>query len=228
MVLLMSFSSDSRRLSAHMTSQKLHNGKVIKVEGDVYYNYNEGRMVVHYVYPTEYFFVTNPLGEVIFYYPESNQVMLEQNDMLSSENDVLYFFLSNQTESLGLKEGGFELSDTRVEDAQVITTWIPEKESDREKIARVEMVHINYLPIYTGYYNGDEEIAKKIYYDEYLTLTEAMVPRRITEIEFLANGDSIISKKQYSDIKTGFEARSQYFDFTVPEDAERISINRRK
>lgn len=225
-LLLTSFVSDSRKISAHMTSQKLFDGKVIRIKGDVYYHYDEGKMIVHYTYPQEYIFMTNALGEVTFYYPESNQVMLQQNSMFSSENDALYFFLANKTESLGLREGGFELADTRVEDNNVITTWKPIRKADLNKISKVVLVHENHLPIYAAYFNSNNQVAKKIYYSDYLALSMAMLPKRITEIEYMANGDSIISKKEYGNIKTGFEAQSQYFDFKVPSDAKRISFNK--
>ena len=123
-----------------------------------------------------------------------------------------------------MKEAGFDLADTKVEDRNVITTWNPPPPANKQ-VSRVEMVHRDFLPIYTAYFNLDEKIMKKIYYSKYFHTSQAMFPQSITEIEYIPNGDSIISRKKYTDIKTGFSAQSQYFDFSVPNDAKLITFD---
>lgn len=223
-IIFFGFVSDSRRIMAHMESEKLISGKKIVIRGDVFYSQNDGKMVVHYTYPQDYFFVSNAMGEVKLYLPEANQVMIQRNPVLSSQNDVLYYFLSNKIADLGLKDAGFELSDTKVENNDVITTWNPPPPANKG-VSKVEMVHQNFMPIYTAYFDLDEKITKKIYYSKYFQTSEAMIPRLITEIEYIPTGDSIISRKQYTDIKTGFSAQSQYFDFSVPGDAKLITFD---
>jgi hypothetical protein len=222
--LFFGFSADSRRIMAHMESEKLIAGKKVIIRGDVFYSQSDGRMVVHYTYPQDYFFVSNTKGEVQLYLPEANQVMIQRNPVLSSQNDVLYYFLSNKISDLGLKDAGFELTETKVEDRNVITTWTPPAPASKT-ISKVEMVHQDFVPIYTAYFDLKEKITKKIYYAKYLQTSESMLPQLITEIEYIPTGDSIISRKKYSDIKTGFSAQSQYFDFSVPGDAKLITFD---
>lgn len=222
--LFFGFVADSRRIMAHMESEKLISGKKIVIRGDVFYNQAEGKMIVHYTYPQDYFYVSNTLGEVKMYLPESNQVMIQRNPILSSQNDVLYYFLSNKISDLGLKDAGFKLADTKVEDRNVITTWTPPAPANK-KVSKVEIVHQNFVPIYSAYFDLDEKISKKIYYSKYFQTNEAMIPQLITEIEYIPTGDSIISRKKYSEIKTGFSAQSHYFDFSVPGDAKLVTFN---
>ncbi len=223
-ILSLSFITDGRRIMTHMESEKLISGKKISIQGDIFYNYSEGKMIVHYTYPQEYFFVSNTKGEVKIYLPDNNQVMIQRNPVYSSQNDALYYFLSNKTNDLGLKEAGFELSDTKAEERNIITTWNPPDLANKT-ISKVEMVHQDFLPIYTAYFNLDGKITKKTYYSKYLNTTNAMIPQMITEIDFIPNGDSIISRKKYTDIKTGYSAQSQYFDFNIPNDAKLITFD---
>ena len=73
------FVADNKRIMAHMESEKLISGKKIVIRGDVFYSQSDGRMVVHYTYPQDYFFVSNTKGEVQLYLPEANQVMIQRN-----------------------------------------------------------------------------------------------------------------------------------------------------
>jgi len=205
-----------------MESKKLHNGKVFIIKADVFYNI-DGNMTLHYTYPQEYIFITNPKGEIKVYYPSTNKVLIQQNEIFSSENDVLYSFFSQKTTDMGLKEYGFVIQNSRYQQDMMITTWLPPI-SAMDKISKIEMAHENYLPIYTAIYNTKSKFSKKIYYGDYMNVSQYSFPLKITEIEYLANGDSIISRKQYSDIKTGIRAKSAYFNYTIPSNATLIKL----
>lgn len=209
------------RTSVHLESQRLYKGKVVTINADIYFRSEEGIMVIHYAKPKDYIFMTNSKGEAKIYYPDKNEVVLEQNQLFSSENDVLYSFFKYQSSDLGLREAGFTLSNSQVDKSQTITTWIPPSLNVGE-VSKIVLVHENYMPIYVAYYNLKGKPFKKAYYSNYYTSTNTPFPTRIVEIDYLPTGDSIISRKIYSDIRINKDANSTYFGFTVPANAKVI------
>jgi hypothetical protein len=208
-----------------MESQKAIKGKIIRVKADIYYAYNEGKMVTHYIYPEEYFLVSNILGEVQVYKPSTNEVTIQQNDIFSIQNDILYYFVFNKLADMGLKDLNFTLDKTRIENGLMISDWIPPVFL-MDRISRIEMVHERYLPIYSAYYNAKKEIIKKIYYYDYLEKSNFVLPQRVAEIEYLENGDSIVSRKIYSETRFDKEATSEYFDFKIPANARLMNVKK--
>jgi len=213
------------RVSASMESRKLFDGKVVIVKAQIYYTFDEGKMIMNYTYPNKHVFISNALGEAKVYYPERNEVSVLQNTMFSTENDVLYYFMSGQIDDLGLRSLGFQLAETDFDDNLMVTTWMPPG-TIAGRLSKIEMVHENYIPIYSAYYTGDNKVQKKIYYSDFLRHDNVVIPQKVTEIEFLAKGDSIISRKEYSDFKFGASAMGDYFNFKVPEDAKIIDLKK--
>ena len=226
-LILISFTSDNHRLSVRMESKRLFNGKVVIVKADLFFKYTEGTLLMHYFYPTDYLFITNSKGEVKMYFPDKNEVMIQQNQIFASDNDALYFFLSNQVNDLGLKEMGYSVASTRFEEGITITSWLPPS-WQIGRISKVELAHENYLPIYTAYYNEKSKAIRKVYFTNYYISSAAALPQRITEIEYLPNGDSIISRKIYSDIKFDLNASNEYFDFKIPANAKPITLQKKQ
>ncbi len=216
-ILVFAFKSDSGNVSLHMELKKLINKKVLILKADVYYNI-DGNMTLHYTYPQDHIFITNAKGEAKVYYPSTNQVMLQQNEAFSSENDVLYSFFTQNTSDMGMKQYGFVIKDTRYENELMITSWLPPTNL-MNQIHNVEMAYENYLPIYTAIYNSKSKISKKVYYSSYTYVGQYSLPLKITEIEYLANGDSVITRKEYTNVKMGTEAENTYFNFKIPSNA---------
>jgi hypothetical protein len=224
LIISVSFITVGDRTSVHLESQRLYKGTVVTINADIYFRSDQGIMVIHYAKPKNYIFMTNLKGEAKIYYPDKNEVILQQSQLFSSENDVLYSFFKYQSADLGLKEAGFNLSNSEVDKSQIITTWIPSSLSVGQ-VSKIVLVHENYMPIYVAYYNLKGKPFKKAYYSNYFTSTNTPFPTRIVEIDYLPSGDSIISRKVYSNVKVNQEANSSYFDFTVPSNAKVIKNN---
>lgn len=110
------------KVSIKMEAKMLNKGKVFIVNADIFYQFDQGRMLTHYIKPMDYLFITNNKGEAKVYFPESNEVMVRQSAEFDTEKSILYFFLSNKLRDLGLADMGFKTSSTRSEDGLVLTT----------------------------------------------------------------------------------------------------------
>jgi hypothetical protein len=221
---LVAFTADQSRISVHLESKRLHNGQVVTTVADIYFRNSDGVLVIHYIKPNDYVFMTNANGEAKVYYPNKNEVIVSQNEMFSSENDILYTFLSNRHSDMGLKEGGFILtSSTRDKNNYIVTTWVPQA-PQKSPISKIELVHEEYFPIFMSYYNTNGKVFKKTYFSAYYTKGANPIPTQIIDIDFLPKNDSIVSRKKYSDIRINGEANSTYFNYTIPANAKLIKL----
>lgn len=219
-------SQTPKRVQMHMESQQLHKGKVVTIKADVYFKYIEGVMIVHYTHPYNYVLVTNLKGEIKAYYPDKNEVYTDQNAFFSSQNDVLYAFLSNNSSDLGMRELGFLMKESKNEKGLMINTWIPKAQS-AGKITKIEMALENYQPIFTSYVDAKGKTQKKMYYSNYYKGNGISFPQRIVSIDYLPKNDSIVNRKVYTSVLFDRQAVGSYFDFVVPANAKSIKVARK-
>ena len=216
---LLSFQSDIRRISLLMETKILSQGKYVSSAAEIFYKFREGEMIVRYQKPFEYIVISNAKGEAKVYNPKTNEVSVQQGFMYETEKSLFYYFFSNRTTDLGLKDLGFMLDNTRFEDGMIITTWKPGL-SIGEQVSKVELVHEKYLPIYLGYYDKKGQLTKKIFYYDYFSSGSIRLPTKVTEFSYLPDGDSVISRTVYGNFKFNENAQSSYFDFKIPANAK--------
>jgi len=215
------FSQNLDNVSVHLKMQALQKGEKLTIDADYYYNPDKGILVTHHLFPTEFVKITNRKGEMKLYFPQKNELSISQDSHFSSTNELLYYFVNNLIDDLGLQKEGFTLSDSRYEDDYLISTWsAPET---LPLISKVEIVFENMMPIYSAYYTDDESIIKKIYYSDYYIGTEFMLPQKITEINFNSQNDSTIRRMIYSDIKINNEDDDYFLNYKIPEDAKVVN-----
>lgn len=210
------FSPD--RIVLRLESSQLQDGKVATVEARLFYEAYEGKLITKFEKPAGQVMITNRHGELTIYDEEENSVYRTQSVEYSSENNLVYYFLSGRIQDLGLREMGFTNSRTDFEDGLMITRWIPPS-SLTHLFSHIELVHDDYMPVYVGYFDAGGTLVKKVYYDEYEIFSDLILPRSITEFNYLASGDSIVSRVRLSEIMINREAESPWFDFKVPDDA---------
>jgi hypothetical protein len=207
------------RISLKMESKMLIKGKSMAVYADIFYQFDQGKMLTHYLKPMEYMFFTNNKGEGKIYYPATNEIMVKQSAEFNSEKSLLFFFLSNKLSDLGLEEMGFKIMDTRFDDGVVISSWNPPGEL-LKFFSKVELVHESYKPIYVAYYDPKGRVRQKIYYYEYTSFPDFSLPLKVVQTDFMPDGDSTITKMTYSEIKIGDKANSTFFNFKIPVNAK--------
>ena len=207
-----------QKISVHKKSQILKAGKKQTAHADIYYAPESGTFVSHYFEPKEFVKITNRKGEMKIYFPEQNKVSIKQDYYFSSENELLYYFVNNFTEDLGLKKEGFEMTDTHYDEQYLVTTWT--SPASMKLVEKVEIVFENMVPIYSAYYSTKNEIIRKIYYSDYYRGFSFMLPKKITEITYTSENDSTIKRTIFSNIRQNDEVDPYYLNFEIPEDAK--------
>lgn len=215
------FLQPANNISFHLESRTLSNQKVIVIKADIYFKYDEGKMITHFTYPTELISITNSKGEASFYDPKTNTVVFKRGNFFTTSNDNIYLFLRERYNDLGLKEMGYKLVSQKKDKGYIVTEWLPEHASTKDNAEKVVLAHQDDLPAYMALYaNGRCE--RKIYYSGYSMYGSYFLPARIVEITY-TKSDSVILKKDYTNYKIGINAISPYFDFTIPTNAKTIT-----
>ena len=208
---------DRNRISLSQETQVLSKGKKSIFRADIYYDREKETMVVHHTYPSEFVKISNRLGETSIWFPATNTVSLRQSESLSTSNDLIYYFVNNLMNDLGLSKEGFSLVSSTVEEGKTITLW--KSPPGLKAVSTIKMVFSSMQPLYSEYVDRKGFVVKKIFYSRYSDMGFFSLPLRITEISFDNKQDSTIRLSVFSNIKTQNNTEGGYFNFKIPENA---------
>ena len=209
--------SDQRRISADVEDQQAAGGKVATVTKRIFCSL-DGRIVVHFLKPEDYILLSNVKGETRLFIPRTNEVVVDNTAVLTSQDELVSVFMGGRAEDLGLGMYGYRLQSTTREDGLVKKTYVTDKEGD---IPKVEIVYENFLPIYCGYVDVNGKTISKTYYSKYVPAGRIMLPTRTTSITYTSQKDSSVMRTIYSDIRVDDD--DPYYDFQVPSNAKVVT-----
>lgn len=212
--------SAQRKVGADVEVKQVAKGKVTTITKSVYCA-NNGRLVVHFHKPEDYYVVTNIKGETRLFMPKTNEVYSDNSDALSSKDELIQLFMSGRVDDLGLGLYGYKLQSTTNEDGHVKKTFVTTNKGDAPK---VEIVYENYLPIYMAYLDGSNKVKSKTYFSQYKTTGRFVLPTRNTTISYTAK-DSTVTRIIYSNIKVDQE--DPEFNFEIPADAKPVTLQKK-
>lgn len=216
MLLLACSAHAQKKVSADVEVKQVAQGKVTTVTKSVYCA-NNGRLVVHFHKPEDYYVLTNTKGETRMYMPRTNEVLSDNSDALSSKDELLSIFMSGRADDLGLALYGYSLQSTVNEDGKIKKTF----KSNDSNNPTVEIVFENFLPIYMAYLNGSGKISSKTYFTKYTRTGRFTFPTRNTTISYTGR-DSTVTRTVYSNILIDQDAPE--FNFEIPAGAKAVSI----
>ena len=209
--------SAQEKVSADVEVKTVTQGKRSTVTKSVYCTSN-GRLVTLYKTPLKYYYIANAKGETQLYNPSSGEVLNQYDPDLSSNTDLVMFFMSGRIDDLGLGYMGYKATSTSKEDGYVkknFTSRDPGRPS-------VEIVYENYLPIYCAYTAADGKLMSKKFLGDYKRYGRFTLPCRITDISYGSGRDSTVVRTIYSSVKV--DEDDPAFNFTVPADAKPMKL----
>jgi hypothetical protein len=209
---------EKERVSVSQETQVLSKGSKSIFRSDIYYDKEKDVVVVHHTYPADFVKISNRFGEMKIYFPSTNSVTIKQSDSFSTTNDLLYYFVNNLVNDLGLSKEGFILASTSRENDITFTEW--QAPSSIKVVSRIKMAFKDFVPVYAEYIGTKGKIVKKIYYGRYSDFQTFRLPMRITEVTFESKKDSTIRLSVFTNVKTNDFPAKNYFDFKVPDDAK--------
>lgn len=209
-------------ISMNQRTEILENKKKLTNNVDLYYDKNKQTITKYYHSSPEFIMNINALGEIKTYYPKSNEVGFKHVPELSTKRNLIYYFINNFTNHLGLADEGFQLSSNTYENQYNVTVW--RAPSYLKNIESVKMVFDNGLPVFAEYQANKKKIIKKIYYTNYKNFTQFRFPQKIIEISYLPTGDSVVNRTVFSEISISPTTDNPFFNFKIPSDAKPIEV----
>ena len=210
--------SAQRKVTADVEVKQVAAGNVVTITKRVHCS-NDGRVVIHFLKPEEYYVVTNSKGEMKMFMPRTNEVLMENSSGLSSQDELISLFMSGRVDDLGLAAYGYKLQSTAREDGYIKKTFTA---SGKAEYRSVEIVFENFLPIYCGYQDESGKTVRKTYLSKYTPAGRMMLPTRMTEISYVSAKDSTVARTIYSNIKV--DQDDPMFSFEIPSNAKVITL----
>ena len=207
-----------------MESATLHKGKKANLKAEVYFKPAGSVLITRSSFPGEKIIRTNGLGEYFEYDVKDNTVAYLMGKEFSSRYSVFYAFFSGNINDMGLRETGFTLKKTRIDQKMVITEWEPVDKQG--KISRAELVHENKLPIYLAFYDAGNKPLQKSFYSSYTRVGSTSFPMSLIEFEYAGEKDSVITRRKYRNPVLNEGVEEKWFQFKVPVDARVIQPNK--
>lgn len=206
------------KVSATIVSKQVQSGKSVTIKGEVFYQH-DGNMVTNFTFPRAYIVISNKLGEIKIYDPAKNTVLQYQNALFSSQTSQFYYFFSGKIADMGLTDVGYVQEKTYPEKGVLVSLWKLKTPDKKAVIQKIKLVYQGQKPVYMHYEDGSGKIIRKIYYYNYTLVENNAFPFTTTEIVY-GEGDSTVTKTQFSDFKINHDATSQYFNFKIPSNAK--------
>ncbi len=212
----------TKQLSLNFTTKILEKKKYVTVEGEVYFKKQGGVLTTHFLKPFENITIVNIDGDMKNYDVLENTLMQSSSALTSSESSYFWYFLNGNYNDLGLPKLGYVISNTKVEDGVIITSWVP-KAGLNSAISKIELVHEKSLPIYLEFTGPKNKSLGKIFFSSYQKVGSLSLPAKITEIAYKDKGDSIVTTKSYFNPKINKDVNLTYLDFKIPANAKVVS-----
>jgi outer membrane lipoprotein-sorting protein len=208
-------------ISATLNTRTIRAGKVVVMNGEIYYKIAGGKMISHYTEPFEQYIFNTAKGELKIYDPKKNTITQQVNFQFGTETTQLYYFFNKYKEDMGLRKMGFINKNSRYDNNLLVTTWQAPPKVEKD-IKQVELVHKDGNPIYSKYIDGQNKVVKKIYYSDYQRIGNSDFPLSVTQIDYITAKDSAIVKTKYSDFKINENVNAKLANYNIPSNAKYV------
>lgn len=211
--------SQEKALKSSLLVETLLQGKKMTFTSEVHYSPVNGRLIQHFLSPKEYYIISNSKGEAQIYTPDSNKVTLKSGEVMNSEKSIFGIFMGSSKRDLGLTDLGYGITNVRYENQYEVSEWRKVYDTETSPVDKIELVHENFLPVYMAYFNKDGKALKKVYYYNFNTYSNFNIPSKITEITYINDADSVVSRTTISNLKF-IDLNDTDLNFTIPENAK--------
>lgn len=210
-----------RRLSADVEVKNVSGGRVVTTHKHVCC-LSSGRLVSHFTSPREFYSVETPNGEGRIYMPDTNEVFTDRSGSMSSQDNLMFIFLTHSTSDMGLSQLGYSLRSSETDDdGNLIKTFRTDRSG---KDPTVKLVLRNFLPIYVEHSGADGRVRGRQYLSDYVTSGRLSFPTRHTEIIYPDGRDSIVIRTVYSGVAS--DSDDALAGFAIPASARPVSADR--
>ncbi len=202
-----------------MEKRSLYKGRVTVTVADIYFQSKNGRIIKNYIKPEGKVAITGKKGEMALYDKKNNRVVFDQNPDYNTEDNILFFILSEKISTEGINEMGFQLESKLSDENRSVTKWIPPPFMNH-LFKYVKITSKDNKPVLASYYDKEERLLVKTYFTDYESFPELTLPLTLTEFMYVNENDSIINRVNFSEVKINEPSKNDFFDFEIPDDAK--------
>ena len=176
--------------------------------GKFYYDKNEKKLIYKNIFPEKATWVTSDTN---LYKVVDNKIVSRQTIPDITLFSMYNMVLNNQMNNFGLEGSIFKLESVENEDGQTISTWLPPKKM--KKIFGKILISTKDNNLYgIIFFNSEDVILKKQFFEDYTITNGLAFPGRITEITY-TDGKENYQVTTYKNIRVNDQNEEAYYHF---------------
>ncbi len=174
------FSQNFYRITGEFSIKGKSEGSAQLVVGKFYYDKNDKKIVHANIFPEKAIWVTSDTN---LYKVVDNKVVSRQTIPNFTMFSMYHMVLNSQLNNYGLEGSIFTLENVEDANGQVITTWMPPK-SMRKVYGKILISTKEDNLFGIIFFNAEDEILKKQFFEDYSITNGLAFPGKITEITY--------------------------------------------
>ena len=178
------------------------------VMGKFYYDKNEGKIIHENYFPEKAKWVTSDTN---LYQVVDTKIVSRQTIPNFTQFSMYHLVLNNQLDNFGLDGSMFTLENVESADDQVITTWIPPR-SMKKFYGKIMISSKDNNLFGIIFYNTEDVIIKKQFFEDYSITNGLAFPGRITEITY-KDGKETYQVTTYKNIRVNDRSEESLYHF---------------
>lgn len=181
----LAFSQGLYRIKGEFSYKSNENGRSQLVMGNFFYDINKKQIIYRNYFPEKETWIT---ADTILFHIVNGQVKSTQKIPDFSEFSIFHLALTRNLRDFGIDENSFKLDKVEQDGNMVISTYLPEKQY-RSFSGKIMISTQDGKLFGIVFFDLDDNIVKKQFFEDYITERGLPFPGKITEIFYKNSGE---------------------------------------
>ena len=189
------FSQGVYRIQGEFSLKSKENGLAQLVMGKFYYDLNSSQIIYRNFFPEKETWITS---DTILYYLVNDEIISTQIIPDLSKFSIFHLALTRNLKNFGIDGKSFTLENVEQDNGMVISTYVPNRKYNRYS-GKIMLSMTDGMLFGIVFYDKEENIIKKQFFEDYITDMGLPFPGKITEIIY-QNGSELYKVTTYKNI----------------------------
>lgn len=189
--------------------------------GKFYYDQNQKKIIYHITFPKVETWV---FADTSVYRFSGDSLIARNKGASIHEFSIFSLAVNNHLSDYGLKNSIYNLEKVEKDGGMVITTWEPPT-AMKDLLGRVVISNKNKRILGIVFFDKQEEVIRKQFFNEYGNFEGLEFPTEIVDIFISEEGEKSFQKTGYKNIKINEKDNSRFYNFKLPAGYEDLLAN---
>ncbi|MBE0655245.1 MAG: hypothetical protein IH594_15700 [Bacteroidales bacterium] len=183
------------RIQGEFSLKSKEDGLAQLVMGKFYYDLNSSQIIYRNFFPEKETWITS---DTILYYLVNDEIISTQVIPDLSKFSIFHLALTRNLKNFGIDDKSFILENVEQDNGMVISTYVPNRKYNRYS-GKIMLSMTDGMLFGIVFYDKEDKIIKKQFFEDYITDMGLPFPGKITEIIY-QNGSELYKVTTYKNI----------------------------